>query len=585
MSFERPLPGPNSPRSDLAPPATVASNARRRLRARPLWALASLFLMLGTGHSHAQPTDSDNPTLAGTGETPMSGDWVIIRIASEPLHLNPVASSESTASMIFDEIFEGLVAFNAQNEIVPHLAHRWESSPQGTEIIFHLDPRARWADGRPVTASDVLFTVERIRDPAWRAANKRSDFAPLQSLDALDSLTVRARYAEPTPLALQTWDIAIIPRHLYDQPFEGHPLNRQPIGSGPYQLREWVPGRHIITERRGDYWGDTGGYLERIVYKLIPNSTAAFLALKKGDIDLLAVRPVLWDRSTGDAQLDDRFHRLSYYIDGFTYLGWQCDASRGPFFHDPRVRRAMTLTVNRTNFVQKTLRGYGRAVTGPFYPDSPYCDSSLVPLPFDPTAAAALLTAAGWEDHDGDGLRDKDGTPFRFIALMPTGVSDWEALLNAFREDLKVLGVEMQIQRYEWGTFYERVQNRDFQMYVIRQNNGQGIPEVYDSWHSSEAETGFNRCGLKDANLDRALERYRSTLDPDDRKAQARKIHGMLHELQPVTFVSQSRSLVAVDKRLRNVIPSPAGVQRYYPGPLQWWVPLSEHRYSATSAP
>ncbi len=514
------------------------------------------------------------------GARPVDGDWLVLQMAAEPATLNPIVSTDASASEINDYIYESLLKRDEKTmKLEPVLAESWDIADDHLTYTFHLKKGIKWADGHPFTAKDVLFSYERIMDPKVDAAHLRNYYRDIEKVEALDDYTVRYRYRIPYFLALEfCGGIPIVPAHLFKESddFNVHPIGRNPLGTGPYRLLRWDTGKEIVLERREDYWdGNEKPHLKRVVFKIITESTVALQVLKQGGLDMMGLRPIQWEKQTGTERFKSGFEKLKYYLPSYSYIGWNL---RDPLFQDRRVRQAMTMLLNRQTILEKLLYGLGTVVSGPFYVNSPEYDKSIEPIPYDPERAAALLKEAGWEDHDGDGTLDKDGVPFSFEFLLTASSKTGEQIATILQENLKRAGIRMSIRKLEWAVFLGRIQKHEFQATSLGWSMG-WESDPFQVWHSSQADKGSNHVGFKNAEVDRLIEEGRKEFDAEKRRKLYHRMHEIVHEEQPYTFLFTMQALVAVDRRFRNVNVYPMGL-----APRQWWVPTDQQRYAGAVA-
>ncbi len=504
---------------------------------------------------------------------PTDGDWLIRHLSAEPATLNPVTATDAYASLINSYIYETLIKRDEKTlELVPSLAESWEVAEDHLTYVFRLKKGVKWQDGRPLTARDVLFSFERIRDPKVDSAHLRSYYQDVENLEVLDDHTIRYTYRIPYFRALEfCGGIPIVPAHTFTEgvDFNNHPIGRNPIGNGPYRLLRWETGREIVLVRNEEYWGEKP-HFNRIVLKIITDSTAAFQVLKKGGLDEMTLRPIQWVRQTRSRRFNENFLKLKYYTPSYSYIGWN---QRKPLFSDRRVRLAMTLMMDRETILKKILFGLGTVVSGNFYIKSPDYNQALKPHPYDPAKAIELLRAAGWEDHDRDGILDRDGAPFRFEFLLSSGSKFGEQVATILQENLKGIGARMDIRKLEWAVFIQRIDERDFDACTL----GWSLSwesDPFQLWHSSQAEKGSNYVGFVNEEADRIIEAARREFDPAKRHSMYHRFHEIIHEEQPYTFLFTREDLEAVSSRFRNVNLYPMG-----PQPREWWTPTSLIRY------
>lgn len=512
----------------------------------------------------------------GTGQEtphPTDGDWLIHHLSAEPATLNPITATDAYASNINEFIYESLLKRDERTmELVPQLADSWEIADDHLTYVFHLKKTVKWQDGEPFTARDVLFSYQRIMDPKVDAPHLRNYYQDIEKVELLDDYTVRYRYRIPYYRALDfCGGIPIVPAHLFkeSEDFNKHPIGRQPVGTGPYKLVKWDTGKEIVLVRDENYWG-AKPHLLRIVYKIITEPTAALHVLKQGGLDMMSLRPIQWARQTQSKRFEEDFRKLKYYLPSYSYLGWN---SRRPFFADKRVRRAMTMLMDRETFLRKILLGLGTVISGPFYVNSPDYDKSIPLYPYDPQGAVALLKEAGWEDRDGDGILDKDGKPFSFEFLLSAGSRTGEQIATVLQENLKDVGIRMSIRKLEWAVFIQRIDDRDYDACTLGWSMG-WESDPFQIWHSSQADKGSNFVGFRNEEADRIIEAARQEFDAEKRRNMYHRFHALVHEEEPYTFLFTTEALVAVSRRFENVNVFAMGL-----APREWWVPAARVKY------
>ena len=553
---------------------TVSRTDRLNACIRKIGIPVILILLIMPACSKGKQDQAQKPTVQAVTE-PVSGDWLVRHLSSEPATLNPITATDAYESVINGYIYESLLDLdNDTLELVPRLAERWEVSDDKLQFTFTLKDGLHWQDGKALTTEDILYTFDRVTDPLVDAPHLRSYYKDLKKVEVLDEKTVRFTYAYPYFKALDMiGGLSIIPKHIFGsaegQEFNTHPVGRAPVGSGPFSFIRWETGTDIVLERYPDYWGEKH-HMNRIVFKIITDNTVALQVLKKQEMDFMGFTPIQWVRQTDSDRFNNSFDKLRYPSLGYSYVGWNL---RKPMFKDKRVRRALAMLMDREAFVENLWYGLGRVVSGNFFIDTPEYDKSIEPLPFDPGAAAKLLEEAGWSDHDGDGIIDREGTPFRFEFTYSSGSTTGEQLATILQESLKKVGIEMSIRQLEWALFTQLLDDRAFDAVTL----GWRLPvlaDPYQVWHSSQADKGSNFVGFVNEEADRIIVDARSEFDREKRSEMYRRFHRILHEEQPYTFLFSRDSLVALDKRFENVKVYPLG-----PDSREWYVPTEDQRY------
>lgn len=524
-----------------------------------------------------------NSVPAHPGEMPSDGDWLIYRLGAEPPTLNPIILVDLYGQMITGFMMDGLIKMDIKTqEFKPALAERWEISEDKLSFTFYLRKDVKWHDGAPFTADDVVYSFERIMDPKVDAAVARSFYAQVKKVEKLDDYTVRFIWKKPYFKALEfSAGMSVVPRHILDDgtEFNRHPFARNPVFTGSYRFVEWKTGQEIVIERNPSYWGQKP-HIRRIVFRIITNDDAALLAFKEGRVDFLdRLNPIQWVKQTNSRSFLAKAHKLYYDYPQYRYIGWNL---RRPLFAEVRVRRAMTMMLNREAILKNIMYCLGKIVSGNSYINTPYYDQSIEPWPYDPEQAEKILDQAGWSDHDGDGLRDKDGKPFRFEFAFTAEVPFWERLATIYKEDLEKIGVDMVIRRFEWAVFLQNVQEWQFDACGMGWALGTD-PDFFQLWHSSQADIkgSSNHVGFKNNEMDRLIELNRREFKKQKRIQYAHQVHRILHEQQPYTFLFNAKRLTVIDKRFHNIIP-------YAIRPIfefdEWYIPQDLQKYT-TPAP
>lgn len=487
----------------------------------------------------------------------------------DPASLTFIGNPDYNSEIVSKLVCDSLVEYDEQMVLRPRVAASWDVTPDGRIVVFHLRPGVRWHDGRPVTASDVVFTVRKVQDPATLSTSLRPSFADVTSIEALDPLTVKVVYGHPYADFLEAWRVPLVPEHLLsaEKDFFGGGFALHPVGCGPFRFVRWEHGREIVLEANRDYW-DGAPKIARFVLKIVSNERTGYQALLAGDLDFMVLTPDLW-REAQSSSRASRFVRLVYTPMRVWYVGFNLDGSN-PFFGDPKTRRAMTLALDRSRFANRVLGGLARPASGTFLPDSLDREHAIEPWPYDPREAARLLDEAGWRDADGDGVRERNGVPFSFtLTYAPASQEIVDRIAVWIQQSLADVGVRVQIEKVEWKAFQERRRAHRFQA-AMATWTFTPLLDQFELFHSTSRETGMNYGGFSDPEVDRLLEEGRTTFDPGARARIYGRIRQRVHELEPVMFLFHMTTPALVDARLEGVRPSPLGVYQFSPGARAW---------------
>ena len=489
------------------------------------------------------------------------GTVVVGSIGEIPDGMNALVSSDYTANQ--HQLFVNLMSLIQVDEALvpqPYLARSWEMSEDGREITFNLRDDVYWHDGVKTTARDVEFTYLRATDPATGFPNDAfwTNYVRGQAgVQVVDSFTVTVRL-QPHAESLDPWRAtSIMPAHLLGEvpaaELRQHPFGmRCPVGNGPFVFAEHRQDESWTFTRNPGFPAELGGPppVERYVYRVIPEPTTLLTELLTERIDVyIAPRP----EQAPDILASPTAELLAYPFRSFVFVAWN---SRRPQLADARVRRAMTLGVNRQQIVEALRQGYGLIANSsvpPFhwayYPE--IADS----LPYDPARAAALLDEAGWVDRNGDGVRENaDGVPLRLTVKYNQGNEERRDIAEIMQAQLGEIGVAIQPQVVEWATMLSQIQSRerDFDGVVMGWVTEFRIDDT-DLFASSRRDDAYAYSGTQNATLDRLMEELPLIVDREEALPKWREYQYELVAEQPYTFLYFQDRLDGVNTRLRNV--------------------------------
>jgi peptide/nickel transport system substrate-binding protein len=389
----------------------------------------------------------------------------------------------------------------------------------------------------------------------------RSYLEPVQSYEKLDDFTVRFTLSRPYWFAFDAIaEVQIYPKHVYGKgDFNTHPANRKPVGTGPYEFVHWLTGDEIVLQKFARYWGDKP-HLDKLVFKYVPDPTVRLQMLRRGDLDVVErVSPELWRQNAESPDIAASFWRLRHVPSGLQWIGWNQER---PFFRDARVRRALTELIDRQDIVDNLRFGLDSLAASWFYPGAPEFNDQIKALPYAPRDAQSLLDDAGWQDTDGDGIRDKGGQPLAFTFLYPVNNPFYEQLAGLLQADLGKAGIKVETSRLEWAVFMERLRKHEFDACsLLWQLYPRSDP--YQIWNSSEIAGGSNYISFKSDEVDKLLEAARGEFDDHKRVALYKRFAEILHAEQPYTMLFNRYNLSLVRKSFGGVYSTPYGILRY----------------------
>jgi peptide/nickel transport system substrate-binding protein len=513
--------------------------------------------------------NTSSPTSRGPG-IPAYGDSLVEGSIGEPSTLLPILASDSASHSVAGLIYNGLVKYDKNLSLTGDLAEKWDISPDGLTITFHLRRGVKWHDNKEFTSRDVLYTYRTIIDPKTPTAYAE-DFLQVKKAEATGPYTVKVEYAKPFAPALASWGMSILPAHLLDgKDITKSDLARKPVGTGPYRFTEWTPGQRLVLDSNHEYF-EGRPYIDRRIFRIIPDTSTMYMELKAGGLDMMSLTPVQYEKQTNTAEFLKRFNKFSYPVPSYTYLGYNL---KNPLFVDKRVRQAITCALNKDELVHGVLFGLGQTAHGPFQPGTWANNPALKPFPYDPVRAEKLLAEAGWRRSGTEGFLMKDGKPFRFTILTNQGNEQRIKSAQIIQYRLKKVGIDVKIRVLEWASLLTNyIDTRNFDVILMGWNISQD-PDQYDIWHSSK--TGpkeLNFISYKNSEVDRLLEEGRGTFDQKKRRECYYRLQEILAEDQPYTFLYVPSALPVVNARFRGIEPAPAGIEHNF---IRWYVPKNE---------
>ncbi len=494
---------------------------------------------------------------------------ITVGLSADAKRLLPFLASDSASAEISGYIFNGLTKYDKDIRIIGDLAKSWDISPDGLAITFHLKRGVKWHDGVEFTAEDVLFTYQSVTNPNIPTPYS-SNYGPVQSVQLLDRYTLRVRYKEPYAPALESWGMGIIPQHvLAGKDLASPEVNRHPVGTGPYKLKEWVTGQKIVLEVFDDYFEGRPN-IDKFVARIIPDTATMFLELKFGGIDFMGLTPPQFKLQANTPFFNRYFQKFRYPSFGFTYLGYNL---LNPLFSDKQIRQALAHAINKKEIIAGVLLGYGTPCTGPFPPESWAYNPDVKDYDYNPKTAQALFAALGWEKN-AEGRLTKNGQRFAFTVLVNQGNDARLKAAQIIKEQLKKVGIEMNIKVLEWqAMLHDFIDKKKFEAVIMGWALSRD-PDLYDIWFSAKTKEGeFNFISYKNEEVDRLLIEGRQTFDIEKRKRIYHRIHAILAEEQPYAFLYVPDALPVLQKRFKGVEKAPIGIWYDF---IHWYVPTNK---------
>lgn len=503
------------------------------------------------------------------------GGTLISAMPSDPSSMIGMVAGESASLAIGSYLFNSLLKYDQNLDLAGELAESWQVADDKKTITFKLKPDLQWADGKPLTSADILFTWQLITDENTHSPYA-SDYQLVTKAEAPDALTFIVHYSQPFAPALESWaSLQVLPKHkLAGQDIRTTSFAQKPLGSHYYQLKEWRHGEYIKLEKNPkSVLGPAN--IDHLIERIIPDPAAQFLELMADNIDSMSMDPITYARIIPSRPaLQARLNQFKELGNSYTYLGF--NLKRKPF-DDLRVRKAINYAIDKQEIIDGVYLGLGITIASPYKPGTRWSNPDLIPYTFDPAKAKQLLAEAGFEDTNGDGVVDRDGKKLSFEILTNLGNKQREKTAVIIQRRLKEVGIETHIRTLEWASLLTNfIKPGDFDAVVM--GWGLGLdPDQYNIWHSSQQKPGqFNFIGYNNPAVDKLLEQGRLEFDPEKRMQIYHEFAKVLYEDSPLVYLSAGYGLTAIHKRVHgimNPVP-PAGVsydsQKWYiPQPLR----------------
>ena len=515
-----------------------------------------------------------------TGGEP--GGTLVISTTADPGTLFPPLIASTQAKQITEQIYDYLADVGPEMNTLgekgfrPQLTDWWRWSADSLSLAFHLNPRARWHDGKAVSARDVQFTFALNKNPALGGVFL-SELANIDSVTVSDSLTAVFWFRErlPTRFLDAAAQLLILPAHQLEkiQVARLRESPPPPIGTGRFRFRRWDKGASVeIVADSSNYRGRAK--LDRVIWSISPDYTAAVTRLFSGDADLFDAL-----RAENLLELKRHPNLRAIIIPGTDYAFIQFNlrdpaknAQPHPLFGDRALRRAIAMSIDRNSLVKSVLDTLGLVAVGPTVRAFPTTDPGVSQIPYDSARGRAILDSLGWSKRDGAGIRTKNGRELAFKLLVPTSSMNRIRLAVLLQAQLRSMGVRVDIEQMDNSAFVARQQARSFDAALANWHLGASPDGTREAWSSS----GVGKDGLNfgsyqnpifDAQLDSAL-----LAGPEDARERFTLAYGTINQDAPAVWLYEPRPAMGIHRRIRT------GWMR----PDAWWADLGEWRIPAS---
>jgi len=498
----------------------------------------------------------------------------------------PAFATDSYDFYITRLVFEPLLQWGEDGQLGANLAEKWSVSPDGTIFTFILREGLKWHDGYPLTAEDVKYSIEYVGHPDYKGARgsfiaaikgvddfKKGVTPDLAGIKVLDKRTVQITTAKTYSSGLLRFgkNFEIFPKHIWEkipvgQALEATELLRNPIGSGPFKLVKFVPDQYVEFERNDNYWGGKPKIEKFILQKT--NANVAQALLLKGEIDQINLTTL--SRADEAVYKSRGMSIKSLAYNAYQYLALNLTMDD---FKDKRVRQAFAYAMNRESVVDIFMEGKGSVANNPYPPTFWAHPAGLKEYKYNPAEAISLLKSAGWEYREKEKKMYRNGKPVKYVLKYSKGNVITEKSAPLFQQDLKEIGIELELQIMEFAPMFDQVKRGDYELAFVGQGNemdGDISKFYYSSFIKPLGDnSGSNFIRYLNPELDKLIDGSLSTLDQKKRTEIFHKIALLLNDELPVVYRYHWYETVVYNEKLNHLFSPYAG--EYYIKMQDWF--------------
>ncbi len=555
------------------------AHPRRTLRlAAP--ALAALSLACGRGGDGKQ---RDTAAVGTAGDT--GGTMIISAAADVDILLPPLVSGvegKRVSDMLFDHLAEIGDSLNTIGDggFERRLSDRWEWAKDSMSIAFHLDPKARWHDGKPVVAEDVRMSYQINVDPVVGSVSA-SGLENIDSVAVRDSSTAVVWFKQRAPEQFfqVAYNLTILPSHLLGKiphaELKSAEFGHNPVGTGRFRFVKWVPGSSL------ELAADTANYrgrakLDRVIVTVSPDFTSAVTKLYAGEADFFEnVRAENLPELAKNPDLVARPRpAFDYGVMSFNLLDGASSRPH-PIFADRNVRRALTMAMDRQAMVRSAMDSLGQVGIGPAT-RSLGGNVGQHQIAYDTLGAARLLDSLGWKDGNGDGVREKGGRPLAFSLAVPTSSKTRSNFAVLIQEQLKRVGAKVTLDAMETNALMQRDKEGTFDAVMLAWSaDPSPAGSLRQSWGAASvrAKGGSNYGSYVSAAFDAHVDSGARSFDPTAARRHFAAANDVIVEDAPAVWLYEPRPFYGAHKRIHVV-----GVRQdaWWAGIADWSIPAGE---------
>lgn len=501
--------------------------------------------------------------LQSTESVPRKGGAYTEAMIGLPRFINPVlAQSNDTDRDIARLLYPSLLAYDEKGNLKPSLAERYEIGNENKDYTFFLRKGATWEDGKPITSADVVFTINLIQDPKYSSPLRQNWLGVVAS--AKDTETVSFSLASVYVPFPENTTIGILPKHIWENvapnSFILADANLRPIGGGPYKFERFqkdASGYILSYElRRNELYFGERPFLDGITFRFFDNEDDAIRAYNRKAVDGVSFISAL-----GQEELRPQKHIAIYAFTMPRYFALFLNGVKSPALESNKVRKAISIAINKDEIIEKVLRGAGATTNGPILPFmESYNTEKAQSYKFDPEEAKNLLTSDKWVDADQDGFREKgvrEAQTVLEIKLQTVAWPELEEVSRVIQTQLAAVGVKVNLEFLPIGELQQNViRPREYQALLF----GEVLsinPDPFSFWHSSQKkDPGLNLSLYENKSVDKLLEEARQEHDAAKRIEKLKQFQVHLADDIPAVFLYNPSYLYAVNKKVKGISPA-----------------------------
>lgn len=543
---------------------------------------------------------------------------VRLRESADASTLNPLNIRSSLDGYLSLKLFQSLLSFDYKTlETVPILAEKLPEinylESGKVEVHYKIRQNAKWDNGKPITADDIAFTLKIIKNPYSSNIGAYSFYELIEDIEyETGSREFSIIFSKQYILnEITSGDFAVLPSFVYDtnnylQEFTVKQLSSKNAGfsdseidklkefnenfnsmdfrsnkdfikgSGPYQLQEWVSGQQIVLSRKKNWWGDEMDSVntlflnnaDLLIYEIIKDNTTAMVALRNHQIDVMRdVSPTDIEEWAENKRLLEEFNIFSPDQIGYHYIGLNQTHS---ILKNIKIRKAIRMSINVDKIIKAVMGGYATKINGPVLDFFKYHNDTLETFEYLPKKAIEILKKEGWSDRDKNGILEKEingkttELSLDYLYYSDNDSRKYTALI--IQEDLKKVGIHLNLIPLEWGNFLNRLKNQQFDLFYGSKILAPVPRDHKPAFHSESISKGSNYAGYSNKALDQLIDSSRSEMDTAVRRRLEWRFQEMIYEQIPYIYLFSPKERIIIADKFTNLNISPLRPGYWEPG-------------------